>query len=230
MITERILRAPALGLHFAFREAGDPTAHTVILLHAFGPDGSDWDAVVERLSASYHVIALHQRGFGPAMRKGDYTFERLRDDVLALADTLGLATFSIVGHSMGGTVGFLVAQKAPERVARLVIEDTPPPWGEEMPDPPAEPPEPVPFEWEMWRGIAHQLKFPDPRWWDELPDIECPVLIIGGGEGSHVPQRMLRRVSRMIPDGRFVTVEAGHNVHVNAFEAFMAEVEPFLAE
>lgn len=228
MSTERVLSAPAFGLRFAFRESGDPEAHPVILLHAMGPDGTDWDRVAERLAARFHVIALHQRGFGPATRTGDYTFERLRDDVIALADTLGLSTFSLVGHSMGGTVAYLVAQKVPERVARLVVEDTPPPWGGDMPDPPEEPPQPVPFEWEMWRGIARQLKYPDPRWWDELPDIECPVLIIGGGEKSHIPQGLLQRVASLIPNCRLVTIPAGHNVHAAKLEEFMAEVEGFL--
>ncbi len=228
MITERTLEV--VGQRFAYREAGNADSPPILLLHAMGPDATDWDAVAERLAARFHVIAVHQRGFGPSTRATEYSFELMRDDVLALADGLGLREFTIVGHSMGGSVGYLVAEKAPERVLKLVVEDTPPPWGGAMPDPPAEPPQPVPFDWQAWRAIAQQLKYPDPRWWDELPEISCPVLIIGGGATSHVPQDLLVRVAGLIPDSRLVTIEgAGHNVHAARFEEFMAAVEAFLA-
>jgi pimeloyl-ACP methyl ester carboxylesterase len=229
MITDRILEGR--GRRFAFREAGDSASPAVFLLHAMGPDATDWDAVAEGLAEDFRVIALHQRGFGPSTRVGAYSFELMRDDVLTLADLLGLQEFALVGHSMGGTVGYLVAEVAPERVRKLVVEDTPPPWGSDMADPPAEPPQPVPFDWEAWKAIARELKYPSPRWWDELPEIACPTLIIGGGATSHVPQELLVRVSNLIPDCRLETFEgAGHNVHAARPAEYLAMVREFLAD
>ena len=214
---------------FWYRETGAAGATPLILLHAMGPDATYWDAVAEALAGQFHVLALHQRGFGPGDRPGNYTFELMRDDVLAFADALRLERFILVGHSMGGTVAYLVAEKSPERVLKLVIEDTPPPWGGDMPDPPEAPPEPVAFDWEAWRSIARQLKYPDPRWWDELPEIECPTLIIGGGSSSPVPQDLLVRVANLIPDARLLTIEgAGHNVHTARLAEFMAAINGFL--
>jgi len=46
---------------------------------------------------------------------------------VALADSEGLATFSLVGHDWGGLVAWWVAARFPERVARLVILNAPHP-------------------------------------------------------------------------------------------------------
>ena len=229
MIVERSLGAN--GWQIPYRESGPIAGSPVVLLHAMGTDASDWDAVSEALSDRFRVIAPHQRGFGPGQRLGEYSFESMRDDVLALADALALERFSLVGHSMGGSVAYLVAEQSPWRINRLVIEDTPPPWGSVMPDPAPEPPRPVAFDWEAWRGIARQLKHPDPRWWADLPTISCPTMIVGGGETSHIPQEMLARVARLIPNARHETIaSAGHNVHAARFLDFIALVVPFLDE
>lgn len=229
MIRERTLGHD--GRVFAFREAGSESNPPVILLHAMGPDASDWDAVAEALADRFHVIALHQRGFGPSQRMPEYSFVLMRDDVLALTEALGFEKFALLGHSMGGSVAYLVAEAVPERVSWLIVEDTPPPWGSEMPDPPAEPPRPVPFDWEAWRGIAAGLKHPDPAWWADRPKIACPTLLFGGGDSSHVPQQLIARVATLIPNARFLTIsDAGHLVHGARFEQFMAGVNGFLAE
>ena len=99
-----------------------------------------------------------------------------------------------------------------------------------MPDPPDVPPEPVAFDWEVWRSISKQLKYPDPRWWDELPEIACPTLIIGGGSTSHVPQELLVRVANLIPNARLVSVDgAGHNIHTDRLDEFMTALHGFLS-
>ncbi len=50
----------------------------------------------------------------------DFTLERLADDVIGLADALGISQFSFVGHSMGGGIGMLLALLHPQRVKRCV--------------------------------------------------------------------------------------------------------------
>ena len=48
-------------------------------------------------------------------------------DFRAFVDALQLDRFSLVAHSMGANVAWLFAARTPERVERLVIEDTAPP-------------------------------------------------------------------------------------------------------
>src|SRR5690242_16166130 len=176
-------------LTFHYREAGDAAAPPLILLHALGPDAHDWDEVALALAERYHVFALDQRGHGESARPGTYSFEAMRDDLKAFVDALSLNRFTLIGHSMGGTVSFLFAEQWPDRIEKLVIEDTPPPHGKlGLEEPPDDPGEPVPFDWQLVKAIMRQLNNPDPSWWNDLPRITAPTLIIGGGSTSHVPQ------------------------------------------
>jgi 3-oxoadipate enol-lactonase len=155
----------------------------------------------------------------------------MRDDVVALADALGLERFDLVGHSMGGSVAILVAETAPHRLGRLVLEDTAPATGKrEFPVPPAEAPEEVPFDWAMLQALIAELNDPDPRAWDDLPAITVPVLVVGGGPSSANDQDELVELAARVPDGRVVTIDVGHHVHRAAPTEFLSEVRPFLTD
>jgi len=188
----------------------------------------DWDAVAAALSDRYRVLALDQRGHGESARPDAYSFELMRDDLARFADALGLGRFSLLGHSAGGAVAYLFAEEWPERVERLVIEDAPP-YGSDLPEAPAEPTEPVLFDWRIIAPITRQLNAPDPAWWGRLRDIAAPTLIVGGGATSDIPQDKLAEAARLIPDCRLVTIEgAGHFVHENKPDAFLEIVRGFL--
>ncbi|BCL79812.1 alpha/beta hydrolase [Ktedonobacteria bacterium brp13] len=221
-------------LTFHYREAGNPGAPPLILLHQLLADAQDWDEIALTLAEHYHIFALDQRGHGGSARPGIYSFELMRDDLKAFADALLLDRFTLIGHSMGGTVAFLFAESWPERIERLVIEDTPPPHGKSaLSDIPEEPPETVPphwqSNWQLVKSIVRQLRNPDPSWWRDLPTITAPTLIIGGGSTSDIPQEQLAEVAHLIPDCRLVTIEgAGHTVHQNRPEEYKALLRNFL--
>jgi len=50
--------------------------------------------------------------------------ERIADDAAALMDHLGLSQATIAGCSMGGYAALAFARRHPERLSRLVLEDT----------------------------------------------------------------------------------------------------------
>jgi 3-oxoadipate enol-lactonase len=159
------------------------------------------------------VVAPDMRGHGASGRTSGYSFDLMRDDVLALADALGMERFDLVGHSMGGSVAILVAEAAPQRLTRLVLEDTAPATGKrEFPVPPAEAPGELPFDW------------------DDLSRITAPVLVIGGGPRSANDQDELVELAARVPDGRVVTIEVGHHVHRAAPEEYLVHVRPSLSE
>lgn len=77
-------------------------------------------------------------------------------------------------------------------------------------------------------SAVRQLRVPDPAWWDRLPLITAPTLLISGGPTSHIPTRQIAEVARLIPHSRIVTIPAGHRVHSRRPEQFLAAVMPFL--
>jgi 3-oxoadipate enol-lactonase len=225
-VTDR-LEITVEGVRLACHVRGAPDAPALVLLHGLGGQGSTWDGVAGEFAKYFRVFAVDLRGHGDSDRPGDYSFELMRDDVLGVLDQLGLDRVNLVGHSMGGTVAYLIAEKTPGRIARLVLEDTPPPFpmGRAARERPAEPP---PFDWAVVPAIIGQLNDPDPAWWDRLTEITAPTLVIAGGPDSHVPQDKLAEAAAMLPHGTLQVIPAGHEVHATRPAEFTAAVLGFL--
>lgn len=210
---------------------GDPAGVPVVLLHCLAEDAGDWAVVADALAAEGRwVVAPDLRGHGASGRTSGYSLALMRDDVLAMVDALGVDRFDLVGHSLGAGVAVLVAEAAPQRLTRLVLEDAGPSTGSrrfEMP-PDDEPPGGVPFDWQMLRAVIAELNDPDPQPWTDLSRITAPVLVVAGGPGSSNDQDELAALAAAVPDGRLVTVDAGHHVHASAPAEYLAVVRPFL--
>jgi pimeloyl-ACP methyl ester carboxylesterase len=76
------------------------------------------------LARHFRVLALDQRGHGRGIRPGPlrgFRLEDCADDVVALADVLGVERVIPVGYSMGGPVAQLIWRRHPDRVAGLVL-------------------------------------------------------------------------------------------------------------
>jgi esterase len=214
---------------FRYTEYGDSGARPLVLLHGLMSDRSTWAGVAPQLAAAgYRVLALDQRGHGESARTGSYSFEEMLEDLRQFADALGLGRFTLGGHSMGGTVAELFAERYPGRLTGLLVVDSPPPDGSGDWDPGSRPQGDLPYDWAVVPAICAQLSRPDPQWWAQLPVITCPALIIGGGSASVVPQDLLARMAELLPDAAFVTIEgAGHRVHQTRPDEFLDAVLAF---
>ena len=217
------------GVDLRFDTYGPDAAAVVVLLHALGESAHDWQRVAEALAETFRVIVPDARGHGGSGTAEAYSFELMRDDTLALLDHLDVRRTAIIGHSMGGTVAYLVAETRPAMVCCLAIEDTPVPRGADLPEPPAEAPDDVAFDWSLVGPIMRQLNQPDPAWWDDLRVISASVLVIGGGPDSTLDQAQLRDVCAAIPGARFVSIGGGHYVHATKPAEYIALVASFLA-
>ncbi|WP_328869198.1 alpha/beta hydrolase [Streptomyces sp. NBC_00287] len=220
----------ANGITLAYRTWGPEEAPPVVLLHCRGADGSDWTPVAERLARGpRRVYAPDLRGHGRSEWPGTYACEAMRDDIRDFLTVLGIERADVIGHSLGGTVACLLAQRAPGLVRRLVLEDVPAPFPLDPPRPEAERPDgDLPFDWAMVLATDRQRNAPDPLWWEHMGRITMPTLVIGGGPSSPIPQDQVAAVAAAIPGARLVTVDAGHLVHETCPDEFLAAVSPFL--
>lgn len=109
---------------------------------------------------------------------GTYSFELGCGDPEALTDALSLDRFTLIGHSMGARVGCIFAEKFPERIERMVWEDAAP-IDVDFPEGSDEVPGGVPIDFSAATSLVHQIHNPDPSWWNDLPKITAPTLIIG---------------------------------------------------
>lgn len=125
----------ASGLDFTVEIAGPDGGALVLLLHGFPQSRHSWRAQLPALAAAgYRAVAPDQRGYSPGARPdpadlGNYHYDRLVADALAIADAAGGAgrRFHLVGHDWGGQVAWGVAARHPERLASLSILSRPHP-------------------------------------------------------------------------------------------------------
>lgn len=115
------------------REAGDPAAPVLVLVHGNVSSSVFFDDLIEELASDFHVLAPDFRGYGDSERKAiDATrgMADLSDDVVALLDALEIeGPVDLLGWSAGGNVVLQVAIDHPERVRRLVLEAAGSPFG-----------------------------------------------------------------------------------------------------
>jgi len=215
-------------IRVSYEVTGDPGAPPMVLLHALGERGSDWAPVAPAFAERYRLYALDLRGHGDSDWPGSYSFQLMRDDVIGLLDHLALRKVVLIGHSMGAVVAYLVTIARPDLVARLIIEDAPPPFLRENPvrDKPAGP---IAFDWPVVPAVLNQVSQGDPETWDLLKTINAPTLIIAGGPESHIPHAQLEATASRMPAATLLTIPAGHHIHTTRPSDFAETVLTWLA-
>jgi pimeloyl-ACP methyl ester carboxylesterase len=108
-----------------FGDAARPV--DIVFAHANGFNAMTYRSILGPLSLSLRILAVDQRGHGssrlPAVPEGRRSWRDLRDDLLAVLETLGDGRVVLAGHSMGATASLLAAAARPDRVKRLVLFD-----------------------------------------------------------------------------------------------------------
>ncbi|MGB6182963.1 MAG: alpha/beta hydrolase [Rhodococcus sp. (in: high G+C Gram-positive bacteria)] len=248
-MTDGVVEADGVRLHYRDSGGHDVLGVPVILVHGMGGDGHTWDALARTLiRRGRRVVVLDLRGHGRSGRATRYLFEDFGLDIEALLDHLKLTRVDMVGHSLGGHAATLVAQRRPDVVRKLVLEEAP------LPIRPGDPPPTITTKLPSARELLHattsairhpraaiafdrsmmssalaQFRAPDGRWWDALSGIDADVLVVVGGPTGMVDRGRLDAMTALVPTSRVIAVDSGHSVHRDRFREFEAAVGPFLS-
>ncbi|WP_328946520.1 alpha/beta hydrolase [Streptomyces sp. NBC_00250] len=216
------------GVRLAYRVQGAEDAPPVVLVHGRTENSTTWTRIATELAADHRVYAVDLRGHGLSDRPGRYGFDVFRDELGGFIEALGLTGATVVAHSMGAGAAYLLAQRKPELIGRLVLEEPPVFFPLDPPRPwVARPEGPLGFDWEIVLATNAQLNAPDSAWREELPAITAPTLVVAGGPASHISQDQLPWLADRIPDARLVTIESGHLVHTDRPTEFLAALREF---
>lgn len=99
----------------------------VVLIPGLASSGAVWDAAVKQLATSHRVHVVQVAGFAGAPVGGNAdgpVVEPLVEAVDAYIKSAKLKSPAVVGHSMGGFTGLLLARRHPESIGRLMIVDS----------------------------------------------------------------------------------------------------------
>jgi pimeloyl-ACP methyl ester carboxylesterase len=121
----RAIQTPVLNI--GLEESGDLQGFPIILLHGFPDDVRAWDEVARPLaSKGCRVIVPYLRGYGPT-RFREPSAPRMAEqaaigqDLIDLADALGLSRFAVAGYDWGGRAACVAAALHPERIRAAVL-------------------------------------------------------------------------------------------------------------
>jgi len=105
--------------------AGGPSGGpTLALIHGWGCDRGDFDAVTDHLPAGFRVLAIDLAEHGESRSTRDvWTMEEFALDVAAVLEAEAVARCVVVGHSLGGAVAVEVGRLLPGIVSRVVALD-----------------------------------------------------------------------------------------------------------
>jgi 3-oxoadipate enol-lactonase len=105
--------------------SGPDGAPVLMLSNSLGTTMRMWEPQLDTFNKRFKVVRFDRRGHGGSgVTNGDYTFEMLARDALAVADGLGIQTFSWCGLSMGGMEGMWLGAKAGNRLDKLILSNT----------------------------------------------------------------------------------------------------------
>jgi pimeloyl-ACP methyl ester carboxylesterase len=214
-------------VRMAYRSWGDQHGAPVILLHGIGSSAASWEKTGQALGEEWRVYALDLRGHGESDWPDEYELEQMRDDVLGFIEEAKIDRAGVVGHGMGGVVAYLLAQDHPDRVERLVLEETPAPYPGAQDVLPGE--GPVDYDENAVPVIQAQLADPPSEWLERLGQIVAPTLMVTGGHDSEMDQGDLPEMAVLIPDCAQITLPGGHRIHERSAQQFADKVSDFFS-
>jgi pimeloyl-ACP methyl ester carboxylesterase len=112
-------------LNIAFEMDGSPTASTVFLLHGWPDAPVGWTQVASELQAQgFRTVVPYLRGLYPTQFLSQSTPRfagavAMAQDVIDLANKLGIEQFAVVGHDWGARIAYTLAALFPERIRAI---------------------------------------------------------------------------------------------------------------
>jgi pimeloyl-ACP methyl ester carboxylesterase len=118
------------GIRLHYASCGRPDGPPIVFLHGFPEYWGAWEDLLPHFGRTHYAVAPDMRGFNLSSQPADVAAYRAREvvgDLERLGASLGDRPVIVVGHDWGGGIAWQWAIARPERVARLVILNSPHP-------------------------------------------------------------------------------------------------------
>ena len=98
----------------------------IILIPGLSSSPEVWDGLTGALKDRYRIHRIHVQGFAGAPSEANATgpvAAPVAEDIARYISEQGLTKPAVIGHSMGGTIGMMLASRHPDAVGKLMVVD-----------------------------------------------------------------------------------------------------------
>jgi pimeloyl-ACP methyl ester carboxylesterase len=104
-------------LSFLSIGTGDP----VLFIHAYGLSPNSYLDFIAGLQEGRRFIVPYLPGIGPSSPLAAYGMDKIATHLDALREHLGIYSWDIIGHSIGGYIGVEMLSKYPDTIGRMLF-------------------------------------------------------------------------------------------------------------
>jgi len=228
-IEERFVNRGSVRLHCLAQESDSALTPFLIVPGTFGVAEDYVEEMTALAPRRCITVSLRGRGRSDAPQSG-YQFEDHVADIAAAAAQLGSERFAMMGYSMGAAYALGFAAQQSGRIAGLIVGDYPAryralsaKWAERAV-------ESMPERARPEVAQALQRESSEVLLWDSLGSIDCPVMILKGGQpGSMVTAEVAAMYLERLKQGEIVTLDQNaHELWRPDFESYIGAIRAFL--
>jgi len=230
---EGFLKSGDYKIHYLLWGGSGPK---LVFIHSMGMDARGFDTISRALQGEYQILALDILDHGDSdTPKEPVSLPDLSNVMRECYRQMGFDPNVLVGHSVGGMIGMVLAAEHPEDFKGLVLVDIAP---FERTGRAPRPPPPDFFKDEDEARAYFRERYPD--FTDEAIENRVKHALVkdekgrlkrkpSGDASMTVTKETLERMRRTVPDLKAVTVEGvGHMVPQGKPDEFLAHLRSFL--
>jgi pimeloyl-ACP methyl ester carboxylesterase len=231
------IKTRGFNIYYETYGSGQP----LLIIHGNGGSINDFFYQIPYFSKKYKVILADSRAQGKSIDMNDsLSYEMMTDDLNALLDSLHLDSCFVIGWSDGGINGLLLAIRHPDKVKKLAVTGA-----NLWPDTSAI--DPFVYNWAMKMNdtlhkmqqtpetrsqlkLAHLLSFEPHIRLEQLHQIKCPTLVIGGDHDVIRPQHTMLIAQNIANSYLWIIPNSGHSTPIFKRDEFNKTVDDFFSK
>lgn len=223
------------GVRMFVREAGEPGAPAILLLHDLATTSVAFGPLMELLSDRYHLVAPDLVGFGRSDRPSDedfgYDFRRLGSYACAvMTDDLGIDGYAVYAQGSAGPAGFGAFYENKTDITAMIMQGAT--WSADglagvsldaaEGRPAAEPRRNLlrHFDANRWHLVD--------SWQHALQAYAMQMLVLWGERDELAPPAQAAGIQAILPDARVVMLDGVHDVLATRTPEVARQVDDFL--
>ena len=120
-MTSKYVRLKTVNMRLHYRGFGDPKNPTILFLHGLRGSSKTAARFAKHLKG-YQVILLDLPGYGKSDSLPlEHTLHNLAATVSDFIETIQLTKVTVIGHSFGGTLAYVIGALFPKNIAQIVL-------------------------------------------------------------------------------------------------------------